>query len=149
MAVLLDTSVLGRLANKIDPAHAVAKRAVVELHRQGQSLHVTPQNLVEFRAVATRPTSVNGLGQSTAVAEAFAQDFLVDFPLLPETPDIFPAWQAIVNAHGVVGKQVHDARLIAVCHVHRVTHLMTFNIRHFTRIATSLPTVVLIDPKTI
>ena len=33
---------------------------------------------------------------------------------------------------GIVGKQVHDARLVAVCHVHG-THLLTFNVSHFVR----------------
>ena len=42
----------------------------------------------------------------------------------------YPAWKALVNALGVIGKQVHDARLVAVCHVHAVTHLLTFNVAH-------------------
>jgi len=69
VAVLVDTSVLIRLANAADSSHAVAARAVVELHRRGEVLHLTPQNLVEFRAVATRPTGVNGLGLSPQEAE--------------------------------------------------------------------------------
>jgi len=44
--------------------------------------------------------------------------------LVAETPDIDPAWKALVGALGVIGKQVHDARLVAVCHVHGVTHLL-------------------------
>ena len=51
--------------------------------------------------------------------------------MLPETPDIYPAWKALVGALGVIGKRVHDARLVAVCHVHAVTHLLTFNVGHF------------------
>jgi predicted nucleic acid-binding protein len=149
MAVLVDTSVLARLANTADVAHAIAKRSIVELHRRGETLRVTAQNLVEFRAVATRPIPANGLGLSAAEAEAFSADFLADFPLLPETPDIFPAWQVVVEAHAVVGKQVHDARLVAVCHAHHVTHLLTFNIRHFARIAASPPVLVLVDPATL
>ena len=65
MAFLLDTNVLVRLANAADARHAVAARAVLELHRRGESLHITPQVLVEFRNVATRPAAVNGLGFST------------------------------------------------------------------------------------
>jgi hypothetical protein len=41
----------------------------------------------------------------------------------------------VVGALGVVGKQVHDARLLAVCQVHGVTHLLTFNVSHFARLA--------------
>jgi len=39
----------------------------------------------------------------------------------------------------VIGKQVHDARLIAVCHVHAVMHLLMFNIPHLQRMAGFVP----------
>lgn len=55
--------------------------------------------------------------------------------MLPEAPDVFPAWKPLVGTLGVVGKQVHDARLVAVCHVHAVTHLLTFDVGHFLRMA--------------
>jgi predicted nucleic acid-binding protein len=149
VAYLIDTSVLGRLANAADPFYAASTRAIVELHRRGEVLHITPQNLVEFRNVATRPRAVNGLGLSATEAEAKAATFEATFPLLVETPDIYPAWKAIVAALGVIGKQVHDARLVAVCHVHGVTHLLTFNVAHFTRLAAFGPGVAVIDPATV
>ena len=58
MAYLTDTSILARLANATDAQHSVAVQAVLELHRRGEVLHLTPQVLVEFRNVATRPTAV-------------------------------------------------------------------------------------------
>lgn len=149
MAYLVDTSVLARLANTADPFHTVAAQAVLELHRGGEVLHVTAQNLVEFRNVATRPKSANGLGMSVVDAEAKAAVFEGTFPLLVETPDIYPAWKALVSALGVIGKQVHDARLVAVCHVHAVTHLLTFNISHFVRLAGFGPGVVVVDPASV
>jgi predicted nucleic acid-binding protein len=149
MAHLVDTSVLARLANTADPFHVVATQAVVELHRRGEVLHVTAQNLVEFRNLATRPKAVNGLGLSVADAEAKAAVFEGAFPLLAETPDIYPAWKALVAVLGIIGKQVHDARLVAVCHVHAVTHLLTFNVGHFVRMATSAPGLVVVDPTTV
>ena len=149
MAHLVDTSVLGRLANAADRFNAVASHAVLELHRRGEVLHVAPQNLVEFRNIATRPLAVNGLGLSSVDAEAKASAFETKFPLLVETPDIYPAWKALVDALGVIGKQVHDARLVAVCHVHGVTHLLTFNVGHFTRMAGYGPGLVVVDPATV
>ncbi len=143
---LIDTNILIRLANTADATHGVAAGSVAELHRRGELLHITPQNLVEFRSVATRPLAANGLGLSAAEAEAKATAFEAAFPLLPETPDIFPAWKALVEALGVVGKQVHDARLVAVCHAHKVSHLLTFDGSHFTRIGAVPPRVVIVDP---
>ena len=69
--------------------------------------------------------------------------------MLPETPDIYPAWKALVGALGVVGKRVHDARLVAVCHVHAVTHLLTFNVGHFAGMAGFGPGVVVVDPTSV
>jgi predicted nucleic acid-binding protein len=68
------------------------------------------------------------------------------FPLLEETPAIFPAWKALVSALGVIGKQVHDARLVAVCHVHGVANILTFNTGHFTRLAAFGPGLAVLDP---
>jgi predicted nucleic acid-binding protein len=143
---LLDTNVLARLANSKDPRHALASRAVSELHRRGEVLCITPQNLVEFRGMSTRPVAVNGLGLSAAASEAEAAGFEAMFPLLPETPAIYPAWKILVETLGVIGKQVHDARLVAVCHVHRVTRLLTFNMAHFTRLSAFGPGLTVVDP---
>ena len=82
-------------------------------------------------------------------AEAQAAEFEAAFPLLAETPDIYPAWRALVGALGVIGKQVHDARLVAVCHVHAVTHVLTFNIAHFAGMAGFGPGIVVVDPATV
>lgn len=149
MAYLIDTSILTRLANRMDVRYAIADRAVMELHRRGEVLHLTPQVLVEFRNVATRQVAVNGLGLSAAETEAESAGFETRFPLLAETPDIYPAWKALVVALGVIGKQVHDARLVAVCHVHVVTHLLTFNIAHFVRMAGFGPGLAVIDPASV
>lgn len=146
MAYLIDTNVLGRLANKTDAQHGVAAHAVVELHRQGEVLHVTPQVVVEFRNLATRATALNGLGQSTVDTEAQAAGFESAFRLLAETPDIYPAWKAQVGALGIFGKQVHDAGLLAVCHVHAIAHLLTFNISDFVRMPGFGPGIVVVDP---
>jgi predicted nucleic acid-binding protein len=149
MAVLLDTNVLVRLANVADPKYPIADKAVFELHRRGETLHITPQNLIEFRNVATRPKAANGLELPIPDAEAKAAEFEALFPLLPETKDIFPAWKALVASAGVIGKQVHDARLAAVCQVHGVNQLLTFNTAHFALLATFAPGIIAVDPASV
>jgi predicted nucleic acid-binding protein len=146
VAYLVDTSILGRLANTADADYSVAVTAVLELHRRGETLHLAPQNLIEFRNVATRPVTVNGLGLSAADAEAHAAKFEAVFPLLPETPDIYPTWKSLVHSIVVIGKQVHDVRLVAICHVHGITHLLTFNAAHFARLAGIAPGVIVVEP---
>lgn len=149
MAYLIDTTILVRLANASDAQHAIAAGAVMELHRRGETLHLTPQGLIEFRNVATRPVAVNGLGLSTADTETLAATFETRFPLLDETPDIYPAWNLLVVGLGVIGKQVHDARLAAVCHVYGVTQLLTFNVGHFARFSGFGPGLAVVDPASV
>lgn len=149
MAFLLDTSILVRQANSSDVQHPIAARAVLELHRRGEVLYISPQVLIEFRNVATRPISVNGAGLSITEAVKHAETFEARFALLAETPDIFVAWKALVGALSIIGKQVHDARITAVCHVHAVTHLLTFNATHFGRMAAFGPGVIVVDPATV
>ena len=40
---------------------------------------------------------------------------------------------SIVDQHKVIGRQAHDARLVAAMKVHNVTHLLTFNPDDFKR----------------
>jgi predicted nucleic acid-binding protein len=146
---LVDTSLLLRLANPSDQQYAVADNALSRLENQGERLHIAPQNLVEFRNGATRPVEVNGLGLSASVAEAQAEEFEKKFTLLSETPEIYLAWKTLVEAAGVIGKQVHDARLVAICQVYGVSHILTFNVRHFARLALFEPGITIVDPASI
>jgi predicted nucleic acid-binding protein len=146
---LLDANVLVRLANSTDALHTTALNAVDELDRRGEILHRTPQTLIEFRNVATRPVNLNGLGMATVDVEVEVAAYESQFPLLEDTPDIYPAWKAMVSALVVTGKQVHDARLVAVCHVHGITHLLTFNTTDFARFSSYGPGLVVVDPATV
>jgi predicted nucleic acid-binding protein len=146
MINLLDTNLLLRLANTHDPLHALAVYAVTKLELQGHDLRLTPQVLIEFWASATRPLSVNGLGLSSGAADRLSSGYEANYRLLDDTPDIYPAWKALVRATGVIGKQVHDARLAAVCHVHGVSHVLTFNVAHFARYANFGPGLTAVHP---
>jgi predicted nucleic acid-binding protein len=141
---LLDTNVLLRSSDPASPLSAIASRAVISLLAAGHDLYLTAQVLIEFWAVATRPTAANGLGWSTGRTMHEVTDLLAQFRLLPDTADIFPRWRALATAYGVSGKQVHDARLAAVMATHGVSHLLSFNTADFHR----YPDVIAIHPLT-
>jgi predicted nucleic acid-binding protein len=148
MDVLLDTSILGRLTNPKEPDYAVARDACDRLVFNGDELFITPQNIVEFRAFATRPTNVNGLGYTGDEAEVAILGFEQLFRLLPETPDIFPNWKTIVAQSQVMGKHVHDARLVAVAVSAGVDAILTFNTAHFQRLCAARG-LQLLDPRAV
>ena len=83
--------------------------------------------------MATRPVEQNGLGMSPADA-AFEMGRLKGvFLLLPDTPAIHPAWEALVIHHKVSGKPAHDARLVAAAQVHELEAVLTFDRSGFSR----------------
>lgn len=129
----VDTNVLLRSIDVGHAAQSVAQDAMIQLRRDGQSLSVFSQNLIEFWAVATRPVNNNGLGLSIAEAEVEIISLKNLFTLLPDTPEIFSEWERIVLQYRVSGKQAHDARLVAAMTVHSLTHLLTFNTADFKR----------------
>jgi len=147
MAWLVDTSILARLANADDSAHQAAVDAVEALITRGEALRTSPQNLIEFRNCATRPVSSNGLGLSPEDAQVKGEEFASLFPILPETPEIYPAWKSLADALGVIGKQVHDTRLVAICRVYGLTHILTFNVQHFARLASLAPGLAVVSPQ--
>lgn len=149
MPSLIETNILIRLTNGDDTLHSDASNAVANLHSQGEVLCIAPQNLIEFRSVATRPLDVNGLGLSAKQVETQIDIYERRFTLLPENDAIFPAWKALVKAGGVIGKQVHDARLVAICQVYSINQIVTFNARHFIRLASFVPGLTVIDPRTV
>lgn len=149
MPALVDTSVLVPLANAADPRHLTAVQSVDRLHRKGEILNIAPQNLIEFWNVATRPAAVNGIGLPPIQAKSHVDAFAKTFFLLDESPAIFPAWLTLVDTLGVIGKQVHDARLVAVCQVSGIDKILTFNVSHFTRLTASVHAIVVLDPATV
>jgi predicted nucleic acid-binding protein len=142
MNILLDTNILGRLAQPTHPMHAAARDAVTALQRAGEMLRIVPQNLYEFWVIATRPIAVNGLGFTAPQADAELTRLEALFPLLPETPALVTEWRHLVVAHSVLGKNAHDARLVAAMRTHGITHLLTFNVADFAR----FPGITVLDP---
>lgn len=132
MAILFDTNILLRWTQKHHPHSVIAVRALKALRSRDEELHIAPQNVVEFWAVATRPFSHNGLGLTTEQTTAEIESLKSFFGLLPELP-LQEEWQRIVTQYRVSGKSVHDARLVAAMSVHGISEILTFNVQDFIR----------------
>lgn len=139
---LIDTNVLLSWVHPRTPNHSAAAEAIRKMAWQSDLPCYTPQNLVEFWRVCTRPVPQNGFGLSTQEADTKARLIEDHFHLLPDTPLIHEEWRHLVVQHSVSGVQVHDARLAAAMHVHGVTRILTFNSRDFVR----FPGIRAVDP---
>ena len=146
MIVLCDTGVLLRFLEPSDPLHVEARRAVSVLTGQGAHLVMALQNAVEFWSVCTRPKSARqGLGLSVAGTDQRMTRLDGMFSMLVDLPPIRTIWRQLVVRHGVMGRQVHDAKLVALMLAHGIDTILTFNGPDFSR----FPGINAIDPRTV
>lgn len=147
MDYLVDTNVILRVVQDKDAEQSPVGRAVDLLVALEHHLYVASQNLVEFWNVATRPTRKNGFGLTVAEALDNLRATEMLFELLPDHPDVYGEWRQLVVAKGVMGKQVHDARLVATMKVYGITHILTFNVDDFQRYASE--GIVVVHPENV
>lgn len=90
MSYLADTNLLVRSSEAGHPLQKIAREAISALLNRGDQVCITPQNIIEFWAVATRPITNNGLGLTIdeAVQEVAKIKSLLTF--LPDTDVISP-----------------------------------------------------------
>ena len=130
---LLDTNILLRFAQRLHPLHCQVRTTVRQLRLDGHELKITTQNCIEFWNVATRPGSKNGFGLTPIQGERLLRILERLFPLIPDSPAVYPIWRGLVVQYGVSGVQVHDARLVAAMKVNEISYILTFNTTDFTR----------------
>jgi predicted nucleic acid-binding protein len=142
-ASLVDSNILLRLTQPAHPEYAVTSAAVAKLLKQNTDLCVVPQNLVEFWAVASRPSANRGgLGMKPDAVDGEMQRLRSLFHLLEGAQGIADSWQQLVKLHQVSGKQVHDAHLVAAMQVYGLQNILTFNGEDFKR----YPGIMVINP---
>jgi predicted nucleic acid-binding protein len=143
MLVLADTGILLRLTDPADPQHGVVDHAIRVLRGRGDGLTIAAQNAAELWNVCTRPaTARGGWGLTLAEADRRLKVIEAGFSLLTELPTAYAIWRSLIVAHAVQGRQVHDARLVALMMAHGITHVLTLNAGDFAR----FPGIVEIAP---
>jgi predicted nucleic acid-binding protein len=134
MAYLLDTGILLRLADNADGQHAIVTSAVRKLVAGQERLVMTLQNVCEFSNVLTRPRINNGMGLSPADAIALLEREIE--PVCDVVADHEAAYdqlKRLISTYQVSGKQVHDARLVAIMLAWQIESILTLNDRDFRR----------------
>ena len=147
MIYLADTNVLLRFSRYDDPSYQIVQDAVRKLEIDGHQLQTTSQNLTEFWNVSTRSVDRNGFGHTPSETDQLLQELEGLFPLLPDSPEVYPKWRQLVVKYEVSGVKVHDARLVAAMISYEVTHILTFNTADFTRYTSE--GIVAVDPATV
>jgi predicted nucleic acid-binding protein len=144
---LVDTNILLRVLHRTDPRHAIVRGAARTLRTNSHELRTTAQNFTEFWNASTRPMNSNDFGLTPTETARLLRIAERLFPLLPDSPAIYPEWRRLVVEHSVSGVQVYNARLAASMLVHHVTHILTFNTSDFARYAPE--GIVAVNPMTV
>ncbi len=130
---LVDTNILLRATRRSDAQYKLVDTALARLAGEGATLYYTHQNIAELWNAMTRPVARNGLGLSVSDAEREVLAIEAGMSLLPDSEAVYREWRRIVVQYGVLGVQVHDARLAAVMYVYHVSHILTLNLADFSR----------------
>jgi len=124
--IAVDTNLLVYAHREDSPWHDSAYARIVEL-AEGRAPWAIPWPcLHEFLAIVTHPGI---FAPPTPLAAAVDQvEAWLEAPslvLLSESEGYWPELRAALQAGGVVGAQVHDARVAALCRLHGVRELWT------------------------
>jgi predicted nucleic acid-binding protein len=141
--ILLDTNVLARAAQPGHSQYPLAVTAVEVLCLQNETLCLVPQVLYEYWVIATRPVAQNGLGMTAAEAAADLAAIVQRMHIYRDERAIFDGWQKLVAQYQVLGKNAHDARLVAAMQRHGIARILTFNTSDFSRFSG----IQILDPR--
>ncbi|QDV13887.1 PIN domain protein [Rosistilla oblonga] len=133
MRSLIDTSIVVRTSQPTSDAFRLAVDAVKRLRPNGFRGCLVPQVFYEYWAVVTRPINVNGLGFTAEQAALELAQLTSMFDFVRDERAIFEHWQRLVTSYKVLGKNSHDARLVAAMLRHGITHILTLNPKDFAR----------------
>jgi toxin-antitoxin system PIN domain toxin len=131
--IAVDTNILVYAHREDSPFHEVAYRRVAEL-AEGPAIWAIPRPCVhEFLAIVTHPRIY---APPTPLNRALDQvDAWLESPtlvLVAELAAHWPTLRALLGDDRIVGAQVHDARVVALCQQHRVRELWSAD-RYFSR----------------
>lgn len=124
--IAVDTNVLVYAHRADSPFHDHARSALQRLTTSGRAWAIPWPCVHEFLAVVTHPR-VYVPPTSAELASRAVDDLtaLAGVVLLGEAADHWTRLRRLLEAPGVVGPKVHDARVAAVCLGHGVEELWT------------------------
>lgn len=122
--VFLDTNILLSATDETRDHHASSTDL---LRAPGIPLCASGQVFREYLVVATRPTSVNGLGMTVRDALSNVSRLRRRVALLEENERALGLLTDLVDRHSLRGKRIHDANIAAVAMAHGIDGIVTLN----------------------
>jgi predicted nucleic acid-binding protein len=130
--VFIDTNLLVAASVSAHPSHGVASAYLGRLATDGAPACISGQVCREFLVVLTRQP-VEGRAFSVDEALAALDTWRRACVVLEEDGAVLAELLGLVRRHGVKGKQVHDANIVATMRANGLSRLATLNAGDFAR----------------
>jgi predicted nucleic acid-binding protein len=131
-SVFIDTNVLVAATVESHPSHATAVALLGRLVADKAPLSISTQVCREFLVVLTRQP-VEERTFSVDEAQAALERWRSSCTVLGDDEAVLAELLDLVRRHGVKGKQVHDANVVATMRANGISRLATFNVGDFQR----------------
>lgn len=131
--LFVDTNVLLSATDESRACHRLARALIGQGGASGIHGATSGQILREYLVVATRPVGENGLGMSSVDALSNIEQFARRLALCDETESVSKRLRSLVRTHGLTGKSIHDANVVATMAAHGIRNLVTENPGDFDR----------------
>lgn len=131
-SVFIDTNVLVAATVESHPSHATAVALLARLVADKVPLSISTQICREFLVVLTRQP-VEGRTFSVDEAQVALGRWRSSCTVLGDDEAVLAEVLDLVRRHGVKGKQVHDANVVATMLANGISRLATFNVGDFRR----------------
>jgi len=130
--VFVDTNVLFHLRVKQSPFHQVADEMLTQLIASGNKIWLYRQVLRKYLSVISRPGKFP-VGIPIASLTKDIQEFESQFEMVEDSSQVTATLLTLLNTIPTLGKQVHDANIVATMLASGITKLLTQNVADFQR----------------
>ncbi len=130
--VFIDANVLVADSSEVAPFHAESERLLDRLHASGAPLHISRQVLREVAATLSRPQAWSPGVPADVLARELGR-YLKLYRIAEESPASTEQLLAYIHDGRAVGRQVHDANIVAVMKANKIGRLATLNAADFAR----------------
>lgn len=143
-AVWIDTNILVYANLALSPFHKLAVARLRAYDQSNCALWISRQTLREYISAMTRRNALTAtISLSSVVADV--RYFAARFSLGEDGAQITETLLELITRFPTGGRPVYDANIVATMLRHSVHHLLTHNVKDFSRFASEI-TILPLDP---
>ncbi len=130
--VFVDTNVLFHARVIQSPFHQVADKMLTQLVSSRNKIWLSRQVLREYLSVMSRPGKFPVAIPMASLTDD-VQEFESQFEIAEDGPQVTASLLTLLNTIPTLGKQVHDANIVATMLASGISNLLTQNVADFQR----------------